>query len=59
MCFGDPADSSFEGTPSESQKKHIVFDMDCRTERLVLVIIFYAILQFCFSVSAIPTSNLK
>ena len=43
MCFGDPADSCFEGTPAESQKKHIVFDMDCGTERLVLVIIFYAI----------------
>ena len=45
ICFGDPANSRFEGTPAELQKKHIAFDMDCWTERLVLVINFYAILH--------------
>ena len=28
ICFGEPAKSCFEDTSAESQKKHIVFDMD-------------------------------
>ena len=31
ICFGEPAKSCFENTPAEPQKKHIPFDMDCRT----------------------------